>query len=69
VSADEDIDQTLLGTRDEIVRLIKGEETSVFVSGWRADVAGRSLSRLVRGECALSCRPDGGLALWERPGD
>ena len=67
VAADEGVDQTLLGTRDEIVRMLRGESDCALASGWRYDLAGATLKRLVDGECALGCRPDGGLSLWERP--
>ena len=66
ISTDEGIEQTLLGTRDDVVDLLHEVPGSRLAEGWRYEVAGRSLRRIMKGECGLGCREDGGLMLWER---
>ena len=67
ISSDEGVEQTLLGTRDDVVDLMNEVEGARLSEGWRFEVAGRSLRRIMTGECGLGCRPDGALMLWERP--
>lgn len=60
------IDSALLGTRSDIEALVRGDEDARLSIGWRADLAGEPIRRLMSGEAALAFDGDGGLVLEER---
>lgn len=59
------IDPALLATRADIEALIRGDDGARLESGWRAEMAGEPINRLLAGDAALAfC--DGGVVLEER---
>jgi ribonuclease D len=64
--ADElEFDQGLLATRVDIAQLVVGEPSRLD-QGWRGDIAGGPIRRLLAGEAAITFAPDGRLVLEER---
>ena len=57
------IDTTLLATRADLVALLRGDAGARLAHGWRAEVLGDDVKRLVAGEAALSFDGRGGLRL------
>lgn len=68
LSRELEIDSTLLGTRSDIEALVRGDEDARLNFGWRAELAGEPIRRLMSGEVALAFDGDGGLVLEERSG-
>lgn len=66
LSRDLELDQTLLATRTDIEALLSGDETARLAHGWRAELAGEPVHRLVAGEAALAFDRSGGLVLEPR---
>ena len=66
LSRELDIDPALLGTRADIEALVRGDSDARLSDGWRADLAGEPIRRLMSGEAALAFDGDGGLVLEER---
>jgi ribonuclease D len=64
----ERIDATLLATRADLTAFLAGNPESRLRAGWRADLVGKPLSRLVSGDAALVFDGNGGLLLEERSG-
>lgn len=62
------IDPALLGTRADIEALVRGDEDARLSVGWRAELAGEPIRRLMSGEAAVAFDGDGGLVLEERSG-
>ncbi len=62
------IDPALLGTRADIEALVRGDADARMADGWRADLAGEPIRRLMSGEAAVAFDGDGGLVLEERSG-
>jgi ribonuclease D len=60
------IDTTLLATRADVEALLRGDESARLTVGWRADVLGQDIRRLVEGRAALSFDGKGGLILEDR---
>jgi len=65
---DFDIDPSLLGTRADIDALLRGDDTSRLATGWRADLVGETVKRLVAGEIALAFEAGRGLVVESRQG-
>ena len=63
-----DIDPSLLGTRADIDALLRGDDTSRLATGWRADLVGETVKRLVAGEIALAFEAGRGLVVESRQG-
>jgi ribonuclease D len=61
-----EIDTTLLATRADVEALLRGDESARLTRGWRADVLGQDIQRLVEGRAALSFDGKGGLVLEDR---
>ena len=53
-----DLDPSLLATRAELTQMLQ-DRPSRLAAGWRADLVGEPLRRLLRGDAALRMR-DGG---------
>jgi len=60
------IDTMLLATRADVEALLRGEEDARLTIGWRADVVGQDIQRLVEGRAALSFDGHGNLVLEDR---
>jgi ribonuclease D len=60
------IDTTLLATRADVEALLRGDERARLTQGWRADVLGQDIQRLVEGRAALSFDGKGALVLEDR---
>ncbi len=60
-----DLDPALLATRSDIEAFLRGDE-SPLNEGWRAELAGEPIRRLVAGEAALAFDDGNGLLLEER---
>ncbi len=61
----EHLDQSLLATRHDITQLVAGEPSRLD-HGWRADIAGGPIRRLLAGEVAAAFGPGGRLVLEAR---
>jgi ribonuclease D len=68
LAQDYHIDAALLATRSDLVAFLRGDGDSRLARGWRQEMVGRPLRRLVDGEAALAYQPGGRLALEERSG-
>jgi ribonuclease D len=66
LARDLDIDTTLLATRSDIEEFLLGTPGNRLTRGWRAEVVGERLRRLVEGDAAVVLDGDGGLLLEER---
>jgi ribonuclease D len=62
------IDATLLATRGDVNSLLRGEQPTRLTSGWRAELIGEPIRRLMSGDAALAFDGRGGLALEVRSG-
>jgi ribonuclease D len=59
----ERLDTTLLATRADLVALLRGDESARLARGWRAEVLGEDIKRLVAGTAAIQFDGRGGLRL------
>jgi ribonuclease D len=66
LARDNDLDASLVATRADIEALVRGDESTRLLSGWRAEVAGRPVQRLLLGEAALAFDGEGSLVLEAR---
>lgn len=62
------LDTTLLATRSDLVALLCGDLDGRLSTGWRAEVVGDEIRRLVSGEAALAFDGRGNLLLEPRAG-
>ena len=60
------IDTMLVATRNDVEALLRGDENARLTRGWRADVVGQDIRKLVAGRAALSFDGHGGLVLEDR---
>ncbi|HEX4819033.1 MAG TPA: HRDC domain-containing protein, partial [Acidimicrobiales bacterium] len=60
------IDTMLVATRNDVEALLRGDENARLTHGWRADVVGQDIRKLVEGRAALSFDGHGGLVLEDR---
>ncbi len=65
LARDNQIDPTLLATRADVEALVRGDEEARLASGWRAEMAGGPIRRLVDGDAALAFER-GSVVLEER---
>lgn len=63
LARDERLDPTLLATRADIVAFLRGDENARLGSGWRNELVGDGIRRLVGGEAGLTFDPEGRLRL------
>jgi ribonuclease D len=68
VARAERIDTAILATRADLVELLAGAPDARLSKGWRAEVLGDGISRLVDGRAALTFDRAGGLRLVDLPG-
>jgi ribonuclease D len=66
---DFELDPSLLGTRADIDALLRGDDTSRLATGWRKELVGETVQRLVAGEIALAFEAGRGLVVEPRRGD
>lgn len=62
------LDTTLIATRADLEALLRGDPDARLAEGWRAEVAGEPIRRLVAGEASLAFEKGGGLVLEPRAG-
>jgi ribonuclease D len=67
VARTERIDTAILATRADLVELLAGDPDARLAHGWRAQVLGDGISRLVDGRAALTFDREGGLRLVDVP--
>ncbi|MGH9133945.1 MAG: ribonuclease D [Ilumatobacteraceae bacterium] len=67
VARDEKIDASLLATRADLVALLRGDGDARLASGWRAELLGSGIRRLVAGHAALTFDGKGALELVDLP--
>ncbi len=63
LARDERLDPTLLATRADIVAFLRGDADARLGVGWRNDLVGDGIRRLVGGEAGLTFDPEGRLRL------
>ncbi len=63
VARQQRIDAGLLATRHDLVALLRGDDDARLASGWRGELLGEGIRRLVAGEAALTFDGRGGLNL------
>ena len=64
---DLDLDTTLLATRSDLEAFLREDPSARLANGWRHEVAGEPIRRLVSGDAALAFER-GSLVLEDRPG-
>ncbi|HEY0520093.1 MAG TPA: HRDC domain-containing protein [Ilumatobacteraceae bacterium] len=57
------VDTTLLATRADLVALLRGDSDARLLTGWRAELVGDGVQRLVQGRAGLTFDGRGGLRL------
>ena len=62
------IDTALLATRADLVALLRGDPDARLAHGWRAELLGDGIKRLVEGRAGLTFDGRGGLRLIDVPG-
>ncbi len=67
VARAEHIDTALLATRSDLVAFLRGDEDARLATGWRHDLLGDGIRRLVAGRAALTFDGKGGLNLIDVP--
>jgi len=63
LARDERLDPTLLATRADIVAFLRGDDGARLGTGWRNELVGDGIRRLVGGEAGLTFDPQGRLRL------
>jgi ribonuclease D len=66
LARDAAVDTTLLATRSDLVAFLRDEPRARRATGWRADLVGAGLRRLIGGDAALAFDGHGGLVLESR---
>ena len=69
VARSERIDTAILATRADLVELLGGDPDARLAHGWRAEVLGDGITRLVAGHAALTFDREGGLRLVDVPAE
>ena len=54
VARDKQMDPTLLATRADVEALVRGDDDARLATGWRAEMAGAPITRLISGDAALA---------------
>ena len=65
--ASQHIDTALLATRSDLVAFLRGDADARLATGWRHDLLGDGIRRLVAGKAALTFDGRGGLDLIAVP--
>ncbi len=66
LARDARIDTAMLATRHDLVAFLRQDEDARLRHGWRAELVGRNIERLVSGDAALAFEPSGNLILEQR---
>ena len=66
LARDLQLDGGLLATRSDLEALLRGDPDARLARGWRADIVGEPIRRLVAGEAAVAFAGRGELAIEER---
>jgi ribonuclease D len=66
LARDLEIDTTLLATRTDLEMLLRGAPEARLATGWRSEIVGEPIRKLVSGEAALAFGGHGQLVLEER---
>jgi ribonuclease D len=66
IARDLDLDTSLLATRADIEGLVRDDDTSRLLSGWRDEIAGEPVRQLLSGQAALAFNGEGSLVLERR---
>jgi ribonuclease D len=61
-----ELDASLVATRADVEALVRGDGASRLLTGWRAEVAGEPVRRLLSGEAALAFDGEGSLVIEAR---
>ena len=69
LARDQDLDTALLATRADLESLLRGDDECRLTHGWRAELVGEPIRRLVAGQAALAFDGQGGLVLESRSGE
>jgi ribonuclease D len=67
LASDLEIDAALLATRSDLYAFMRGESDARLANGWRNELVGAPVRRLVEGRAALAFDGKGGLVLEDRP--
>ena len=67
LARDRALDPALLATRADVEAIVRGDDDARLATGWRAELAGGPIRRLVSGDAALAFE-DGAVVLEERSG-
>lgn len=67
-AADRKLDPALVGSRSDLEALLRGDSDARLSVGWRADLVGEPIKRLVAGEASLAFDGEGRLLLEGRSG-
>ena len=62
------VDTTLLATRADLVALLRGDADARLLQGWRAELVGDGVQRLIQGKAGLTFDGRGGLTLIDVAG-
>jgi ribonuclease D len=65
MARDRDLDPALLATRADVEALVRGDDDARLANGWRAELVGGPIRRLVNGDAALAFE-SGSVVLEER---
>ncbi len=68
VAKTEKIDTATLATRADLVALLSGDPSARLANGWRKEILGEGIERLVKGRAALTFDRGAGLRLVDIPG-
>ena len=63
VAKSERIDTSMLATRSDLIALLSGDPDARLANGWRAELLGDGISRLLDGHAALTFDKGAGLRL------
>jgi ribonuclease D len=63
VAKSEQIDTAMLATRADLVAFLVGDPEARLAHGWRNELLGEGIGRLLRGEAGLTFERGGGLHL------
>jgi ribonuclease D len=66
LARDLELDTTLLATRNDLESLLRGDPDARLAQGWRNDIVGEPIRRLVQGEAAVAFAGAGELVIEER---
>jgi ribonuclease D len=69
LARDEELDTALLATRADLESLLRGDPDSRLATGWRGELVGEPIRRLISGEASLAFDGRGGLVLEARSGE